>query len=779
MISSRTSNRFSVIAAVVWLAPAAQAGVQPSPGDGMGAPPNPVVYTRWDVWTSQDGLPCDEVTALRSCEDTLWVGTVSGVAQRRGGRVVATWGAEDGLPDAAVSVIEVDPVTHDVWIGFRGGGLVRLTAGRVDAFDQLNSGLAGDIVFDLVPEGDRVWVATGGGVSVFHPFADRWDLYDTRRRGAPDVAVTSLVPDGDTMIAGVWRTGLRRYASGQARWCLKGQRDFMFALPAAGTDRRRSVTALWSVSDDGIRRHTMGAGGCRPASRSIRHELPAVGSERALVRVAATAANGTMWIGADRSLLAFDDEAGETWVAYRTDDEGRLVATLWRAGRSIATKQLAGSFPPGGIQAIAADDGAVWLGTRRGLLRAHGGMPWSRLTALTRGSPLEASHADHSEPDCKALIATYGPRGRTIAIPGADGRSPMADQWAIVQALRDWAPEASDRAALETGSYLAPAGYSRYDWLLPEDDIAVFARNPDVAAAVGYLGSHDLIADAVIYRSELPWIDVSPVGDGDVEAGRDNPWVFRCWGNRPRELRAIFDYAVRAAGDRRVGAVTMSDRASRRHLSWWRDHARRCASPLVAQVTCEGSPGSIERGVDRLLDGGPLDVVLSWCDRPTTLALLNRLRSEGSTAVLVTHPSLADTPLPERLADRAGAMVALLGTVVPPAGGHHARLAERFSRRAVARRHPEGPPDVVIRSYDGTSHVLEALRVVAAEARACQRAGDAGAVAVDRAALRRRLERMERDVTGESHFEEVFGPCWVAIARLVDGRWAREVIRVP
>src|SRR3972149_1067551 len=71
------------------------------------------------------------------------------------------------MPDwlAHVSAIAVDEDTREVWVGTLGDGLFRCSGGRCDRLDQLNSGLAGNVVFDVAVARGRTWAATNGGLS--------------------------------------------------------------------------------------------------------------------------------------------------------------------------------------------------------------------------------------------------------------------------------------------------------------------------------------------------------------------------------------------------------------------------------------------------------------------------------------------------------------------------------------------------------------------------------------------------------------------------------------
>ena len=78
------------------------------------------------------------------------MGTEGGLARldKRTGKI-NSWTEEDGLPWRAVSAIDVDPKTGEVWLGMFGGGLARFSGGRFDHFHQLNSGLVNDVVYGV------------------------------------------------------------------------------------------------------------------------------------------------------------------------------------------------------------------------------------------------------------------------------------------------------------------------------------------------------------------------------------------------------------------------------------------------------------------------------------------------------------------------------------------------------------------------------------------------------------------------------------------------------
>ncbi len=135
------------------------------------------------------------------------------------------WGAVTACPSVAlsaepqaISATAEDPGTGEVWIGTWGEGLYRRSAGRLDSFDQLNSGLSGNVVFDVLFVRGRVWAATNGGLSVYDPISREWELHFARRGDAGDVAIIELAFVEPFMTAYAWHGTTFRFDRERGAW---------------------------------------------------------------------------------------------------------------------------------------------------------------------------------------------------------------------------------------------------------------------------------------------------------------------------------------------------------------------------------------------------------------------------------------------------------------------------------------------------------------------------------------------------------------------------------
>ncbi|RKZ09349.1 hypothetical protein DRQ32_08290, partial [bacterium] len=327
------------------------------------------VYRTWLTFTPHDGLPDASIRVIRVVDGDVWVGTDAGLA-RHNQVGWSSWTAADGLPEAPVSAIEVDPRTGDLWLGTWGGGLVRFTGGRFDRFTQFNSGLAGDLIFDIALHGGRVWVAGNGGVSVFDPFAGTWDLQLEARADTDPTAVTALLGTGKNLFAGAWsgpllqldtrHDALRPVGVVSAR----GGGETDVAMASGGR-------LLWWTGRGRLYRR--GPGGRWPGRQFERPDIAA-----GFVNFLAARSDSEAWLGTSNGLQVLADAETETWVLYGIGaDRSRGMLTLVRAGRVVGRREVASALPDPRVRCLAFDGDEVWVGTPKGLAFGMDSTPWN------------------------------------------------------------------------------------------------------------------------------------------------------------------------------------------------------------------------------------------------------------------------------------------------------------------------------------------------------------------------------------------------------------------
>ncbi|HZQ22622.1 MAG TPA: hypothetical protein VFA89_07450 [Terriglobales bacterium] len=171
---------------------------------------------RWENFTVANGLPDNHVFCVLVEGNRIWAGTENGLALNENGNW-RVFRPADGLAHRAVLSLAIDPRTGDLWAGTM-GGLSRISAGRIDTFTQLNSGLSNDIVYGVGVQGDNVWVATAAGASRLNTRTGQWALFNERNTPMYEIWTYALSPAEDKVYYAVWGGGLLEYDVKTERW---------------------------------------------------------------------------------------------------------------------------------------------------------------------------------------------------------------------------------------------------------------------------------------------------------------------------------------------------------------------------------------------------------------------------------------------------------------------------------------------------------------------------------------------------------------------------------
>jgi ligand-binding sensor domain-containing protein len=171
---------------------------------------------RWENFTTANGLPNDHVFCVLVDRDRIWAGTEDGLALYEAGQW-KIFRAADGLGHRVVLSLALDKRTGDLWAGTL-GGLSRISAGRIDTYTQLNSGLANDIVYGVGVQGDFVWAATAAGASRLNTRTGQWSIFNERNTPMYEIWTYAVSTGADKVYYAVWGGGLLEYDVKTERW---------------------------------------------------------------------------------------------------------------------------------------------------------------------------------------------------------------------------------------------------------------------------------------------------------------------------------------------------------------------------------------------------------------------------------------------------------------------------------------------------------------------------------------------------------------------------------
>ena len=346
----------------------------------------PYVYTKWQQFTTKDGLPNDHIFAVKSDPDrnSVWIGTEDGLAQfdKATGKF-EVWQEKDGLPWRVVTAIEVDRRTGDLWLGLFGGGLARFSAGRFDHFHQLNSGLVNDVVYAVTTEGAHIWCATTAGASRYNPKTDKWDIFTEVNAPMEEIwnyNISANEKEGKVHLA-VWGSGILEFDTKTENWKTYLDPDGEMEIDLYRDDGNVHVITtganyiertLWISSYFGCARYDG-----RHWRGYFDHDsgLPSNFNNNIRARSAQEC-----WFAGDKGAGACMDAATDTWVAYKSDGKNHTgTATVKRGAQTLKVIDTGYNIPHNFIIAIDFDGPDVWIGTSKGVGRGIGEGYYPRL----------------------------------------------------------------------------------------------------------------------------------------------------------------------------------------------------------------------------------------------------------------------------------------------------------------------------------------------------------------------------------------------------------------
>jgi ligand-binding sensor domain-containing protein len=199
MMRSRQRNYWLMAlgAALFWLLPASVAQT-------------PALYTKWENFTTANGLPDPKVFCVVVDGNRVWAGTENGLALIENSRVAKVYTTADGLPNRVVTGIAIDKKTGDIWLSTF-GGLSRLSGGKFENFASLTTGLANDIVYGVAVQDEFVWAATTAGISRLNTRTGEWSIYSERTAPMSEPWSYGVAVGEGKVYFAVWGGGLLEY----------------------------------------------------------------------------------------------------------------------------------------------------------------------------------------------------------------------------------------------------------------------------------------------------------------------------------------------------------------------------------------------------------------------------------------------------------------------------------------------------------------------------------------------------------------------------------------
>lgn len=340
---------------------------------------------RWVNLTTVDGLPDNHVFCVLVDGTRIWVGTENGLGLYENG-AWKVFRPADGLAHQAVLSLALDKRTGDVWAGTM-GGLSRISAGRIDTFTQLNSGLSNDIVYGVGVQGDFVWTATAAGASRLNTRTGQWSLFNNRNTPMYEIWTYSVSPAEDKVYYAVWGGGVLEYDQKTEQWKDYNDPDGeteMVVIKDQGLIHEITTSVsyvdkiVWIATYFGASRYdgrywhnflTKDSG----LPSNFISQIKGVDANRA-------------WFSTDKGLAYYD---GTNWAVYRPALDTHRPE-MWVRDASETVKKVPVTTAPAHNYILGVDfqGDDLWVATAKGL--SHG-IRLDRSSAITKVSKQAAS----------------------------------------------------------------------------------------------------------------------------------------------------------------------------------------------------------------------------------------------------------------------------------------------------------------------------------------------------------------------------------------------------
>jgi ligand-binding sensor domain-containing protein len=350
--------------------PAGSKSSSSTPGtSGATAPPTApqVPHYRFENFTTANGLPDNHVYSVLVDGDRIWAGTDNGLGLYENGKW-KTFTTQDGLAHRAVLCLALDKHTGDVWAGTM-GGLNRISGGRIDTFNQLNSGLSNDVVYGVSIENENVWVATAAGASRLNLHTGQWSLYNERNTPMNEIWVYGVSAAADKVYYAVWGSGLLEYNQKTKVWDKYDDPDGepeMVLFKDQGLIHE--VTTSVSYIDHVVWVATYFGDGRYDGRYWHNYLTKDSGLPSNFTNVVKGVDANSAWFGTDKGLAYYD---GANWTVYRPSlTTGKPEMTIRDAQGRITAVPVTTAPAHHYILNIDFQGRDIWVATAKGL--SHG-----------------------------------------------------------------------------------------------------------------------------------------------------------------------------------------------------------------------------------------------------------------------------------------------------------------------------------------------------------------------------------------------------------------------
>jgi len=325
------------------------------------------VYGNWKNFTEKDGLLSDHCYAVRIDGDRVLVGTHHGLSVYENDKW-RTYTTKDGLAHNGVVSIDVSVATGDVWIGTL-GGLNCWSGGKFETFNQFNSGLPNNLVYNVFCYGKDIWVATAGGAGHYDTFTKEWEIFTEQNAPMHEPWTYALsAGDGKVWIA-AWGGGVIEYNTETKHFRDYVDPDGFMEIDLEPDDGViHDITTATSYAD-GILWVSTYFGMSRYDGKNWKGYFKEDSGLASNFINFVRAEGPVVFVCSDNGLSSFN---GDTWVTYKKNDNDADGKAIISKGKNIIKEvPLSPSISQNFIIGVDAEDDVLWVATSKGVCRGE------------------------------------------------------------------------------------------------------------------------------------------------------------------------------------------------------------------------------------------------------------------------------------------------------------------------------------------------------------------------------------------------------------------------
>jgi ligand-binding sensor domain-containing protein len=177
----------------------------------------PTLYTKWENFTTANGMPDAKVFSVAVDGGRVWAGTENGLVLIESSKVAKVYTTADGLPNRVVTGIAVDKKTGDLWLATF-GGLSQFSGGEFQNYDSMTTGLANNIVYGVAIQDEYVWAATTAGISRLNTHTGEWSIFSEKNAPMSEPWSYGIAVGEQKVYVAVWGGGVLEYDIAGGYW---------------------------------------------------------------------------------------------------------------------------------------------------------------------------------------------------------------------------------------------------------------------------------------------------------------------------------------------------------------------------------------------------------------------------------------------------------------------------------------------------------------------------------------------------------------------------------